>query len=191
MINALIAGTKTQTRRIVQARRGDHGFVMVERQDGAWWPHRSIGGEPLASPYGTIGDRLRVKEAWRTVRAFDPQPPRDIPRTTSLWFEADGSPPAAFQAGRYRNARFMMEWMSRLALEVLDIRAERLQDCNAADAAAEGLIRVAGQWQGAPDLPATADPVAAYRMLWERINGPGTWDANPWVWRVEFRPFRK
>lgn len=58
---------------------------------------------------------------------------------------------------------------SRLLLEIVEVRTERLQEINVADAIAEGV--------GPAD-----DPVRAYRGVWERINGEGSWAANPMVW---------
>ena len=71
---------------------------------------------------------------------------------------------------------------SRILLEVVGVRVERLQDISDDDARAEGC-------SGYETSP-FADPVppsGEYRELWEQINGAGTWAANPWVWVVEFR----
>lgn len=91
----------------------------------------------------------------------------------------------------------MCRWASRITLEITGVRVERLQDISEADAVAEGVERtVTGDgWrrycadpeQEAAGLTPCATAVDSYRSLWEQINGPGTWDANPWVWAVEFR----
>jgi hypothetical protein len=81
----------------------------------------------------------------------------------------------------------MPRWASRTLLEVVAVRVERLQEISETDAIAEGLLRDRNGWRGAPDLPWFASPIAAYRSLWESINGAGSWDANPFVWVVEFR----
>lgn len=102
----------------------------------------------------------------------------------------------------------MPRWASRLALEVTGVRVERVQDISEADAMAEGLKGLTKdgslvKW-GIPDrdgLPGNdddgwhwkqweSDPRKAYRALWNSINGakPGrSWEANPWVWVVEFK----
>jgi hypothetical protein len=89
---------------------------------------------------------------------------------------------------------FMPRWASRITLEVTGVRVERLQDISEADAIAEGVNPFPGVRQdddaaafnriGPVDMDSF--PVARYAVLWESINGAGSWDANPWVWVVEF-----
>jgi hypothetical protein len=93
---------------------------------------------------------------------------------------------------KYRPSIHMPRWASRITLEVTGVRVERLQDISEADAIAEGIdlnasaigIRTTGE---SPQPMA----IAIYRSLWESINGPQSWDANPWVWVVEFRRIEK
>jgi hypothetical protein len=78
---------------------------------------------------------------------------------------------------------------------VTAVRVERLQDISEADAIAEGLVQLdPNGFDGDPMWGCQgvfsadfADPRAAYRELWESINGPESWAANPWVWVVSFR----
>lgn len=75
----------------------------------------------------------------------------------------------------------MSRWASRLTLEVTDVRVERLQAISEADAIAEGFQStgtIGRDWQSCIDH---------FIALWDSINGPGSWDANPWVWVVGFR----
>jgi hypothetical protein len=74
----------------------------------------------------------------------------------------------------------MPRWASRTTLEVTDVRVERLQDISEADALAEGVT--AGKYAGLERAYARA-----YSVLWEQINGEGSWGANPWVWAVSFQ----
>lgn len=104
-----------------------------------------------------------------------------------------------FQIGR--PSIHMPRWASRLTLEVTGIRIERLQDITEADAQAEGAVftdfgkdRWGNQHPGWTMEPPAADQVHclgtaryAFANLINKINGPKTWDANPWVWVVEFR----
>ncbi len=79
----------------------------------------------------------------------------------------------------------MPRWASRITLEITSVRVERLQEISEADAQAEG-------WTRRPEV--STDPQVHkeaardwFMDLWESINGPGSWDANPWVWVIEFR----
>lgn len=188
MVRAIMAGTKTQTRRVVKPVGQDDGFVLKDYGDG-WWPYRSDDGEspmkgdneiPHSCPYGQPGDRLWVRETWLTVdgeRAF---------------YRADyaHNPKGDSEHGvAWRPAIDMARWASRITLEVTSVRVERLQDISEADAVAEGAPE--GPTPMACMYSQAAVLKTRYRegfaALWEQINGPGSWDANPWVWVVQFR----
>ena len=122
------------------------------------------------------GDRLWIREAWRAPREFDAVAPRDIPPGTDVWYEAqDNVPFHPSDFGKLRPSIHMPRSLSRITLEVTGVRVERLQDISEADAIAEGTPFPFGGWVG------------GYQKLWESINGPGSWDLNPWVWVVEFK----
>lgn len=163
MVRALLTGTKTQTRRIAI-------------------PKRSI--EPMTDecPYGQPGDRLWVREAWRVEgKHTDSYSPSCIEINRAHFGRIDYEASITWNKSMYGKLRpsiHMPRWASRITLEVTGVRVERLQDISEADARAEGISRA-----DCPDWHATTD----YRALWESINGPGSWDANPWVWVVEFR----
>lgn len=94
--------------------------------------------------------------------------------------------------GKRRAGMFMPRLASRILLEVLDVRVERLEACSLEDAVAEGIELVmdamdAPRWQVYGTTETTADPRQSYRTLWEQINGPGSWAADPLVWVVVFR----
>lgn len=172
MVRAVLAGTKSQTRRQINPQPAGQ---LVAR-----------------CPYGVPGDRLWVREAWRALAAFDARAPRHIERGNAIHYEADGDLSGKRDAGlngwgRYRHARFMPRWASRIVLEITEIRAQRLQAITALDSLEEGL-------QECHDLPYRFDhpvclqtAVRLYRELWEQLHGAGSWDANPWVWAISFR----
>jgi len=86
----------------------------------------------------------------------------------------------------------MPRWASRITLEITDVRVERLQDISEDDCLAEGIAQVVreklpGIQQCGEYDTIDVDPVAEYRDLWESINGPESWAANPWVWVIGFK----
>jgi hypothetical protein len=86
---------------------------------------------------------------------------------------------------RKRPSIYMPRWASRINLEIIDVRVERLQDISEKDAIAEGVTWFSSGAVECPGMPET--PVDAYRSLWEKINGPGSWEKNPWVWCISFK----
>jgi hypothetical protein len=189
MVRALLDGTKAQTRRAVKPQPvAEHGCWMWSKGKNHRFGTmgRPVPPEALAlCPYGAPGDRLWVREAWRTHAAFDAIPPRDL-TTRSLHYEADGK----IQSGKLRPGMFMPRWASRITLEVTGVRVERLQDISEADARAEGINmqpRLAGYSKDAGCKWEPANPIQVFCNLWESLNGQGSWDANPHVWVVEFR----
>jgi hypothetical protein len=184
MVRAIQAGQKTQTRRIAKEFCGlqdmDKLLAQFPNQEGC--------------RYGKPGDRLWVREAWSVSSAHDYLSPKDIPSSARVDYAADGS--SGYTFGKGRPSIFMPRWASRITLENAAVRVERLQNISEADARAEGVCELSLQ-QGEPGAWWTADPknpdaagrtaVCAYRKLWEKIHGPGSWDVNPYVWVVEFR----
>jgi hypothetical protein len=90
---------------------------------------------------------------------------------------------AAITPAKWRPSIHMPRWASRLTLEVTGVRVERLRDISTWDAEAEGVNPLE-----CPDsrIGEETQMQACFRVLWQSINGPGSWDANPWVWVVEF-----
>jgi hypothetical protein len=203
MVRALLAGTKTQTRRAlrVQPPPGTFQVSTWHHPDPrphffAWQelPHETaMIADDWAHPcpYGAPGDRLLVREAWRTDPQFDYLPPRDLdPSVAPVQYEA--GPHADVLGGKLRPSMFMPRWACRLVLTLESVRVERLNDISEADALAEGVTpmwepgcsgRLMEAFNGFSFRPAAS----AYADLWEQINGPGSWSANPWVWVLAFR----
>lgn len=236
MVRALLAGTKTQTRRLVKWRgetpdfhggRGDtldlsawgwffdgprhNGYMVLERGLDERHDHGHIS---LPSPYGDPGVRLWVRETWSTDQLHVYPCPR-------AWYRADFGryEDPALSAGEFhtcskeqrarkvsvsdcwacvRDAYGKFIWKpsihmprraSRLSLEITGVRVERLQKISEADAKAEGIEQMAHVWKNydRKDRLQFIDPRDSYRSLWESINGPGSWELNPWVWVIEFK----
>ena len=163
MVRALLAGTKTQTRRIVKAR----DLEWMDVHQGLREPDNAE-----RCPYGQPGgDRLYVRETWAAPHAYDHLPPRLIPQDARIHYAATEDRGGLL----WRPSIHMPRWASRITLEVTGVRVERLQDISEADAIAEGVYTD-------PACPA----YDAYAQLWDEINGLGSWEANPWVWVVGF-----
>lgn len=97
----------------------------------------------------------------------------------------------------WRPSIHMPRWASRITLEVTGVRVERLQEISEDDAKAEGVEPwVIGDGWREYGLPPSVEAAGTHPLrsardsfasLWESINGPGSWKANPWVWVIEFR----
>jgi hypothetical protein len=197
-VRAILRGDKTQTRRKMKVQPQGHywetlpGYklkhteaVLAHGKVAVMFRH-TIPQNPspdfenawISCPYGKPGDLLWVREAWRAWSQYDDWPPSRLPPGVDVQYIADASAP---WASRYRHARFMPRWASRITLRITDVRVERLQDISEDDARAEG-------WPG----PFTetgfpiASPLAWFANVWTSINGPGAWEANPWVWAISF-----
>ena len=191
MVRAILEGRKTQTRRVVKPQPDS---LSTDGVPTRFFHKRAIGSGyqvQISCPYGAPGDRLWVREThWMDRR--DP---------TMVAMDLDGYVVArsGYETGqacdvtqlsrhefwRKRPSIHMPRWASRILLEVTAVRVERLQDISEADAAAEG-------WMRRPEV--SDDPQVHHDAardwfsdLWESINGPGSWEANPWVWVIEFR----
>lgn len=204
MILALRAGRKTVTRRLVRALDGTR--IDVTPDGTAVYVSGALddSGEPIPCPY-KAGDRLWVKETWRPRVAHSHGADACDCGSVDVTYAADGEErffadedipsewtiPKAADKG-WVTPLFMPRWASRLVLEIVSVRAERLHDITDDDIEAEGIELApdgvsAYYVEPAPggQLPSLRE---AWEQLWSSINGPASWDANPWVWRVEFRP---
>ena len=201
MVRALLDGSKTQTRRVM-ARQKKHDFTdytvfgQAGYNNGPWKAieHAPDWGDnkedQCSCPYATHrGDRLWVRETWAMHPDFSPESRRFV-------YRAD--PGSQYDVPRWTPAIHMFRWASRITLEVTGVRVERLQDISEADALAEGvkinvdstgrpMVRISGKCPPVAYIKDRSLAVAEYASLWESINGPGSWAANPWVWVIEFK----
>ena len=196
MVRALIAGEKTQTRRLCKSM---NAWVVQDCREvrcvGADWGHFMKGDttpiEILRCPHGSPGDLLFVRETTVRVEEHGYKGPVYAASEQGSAMLDWGIRPAPDDACdvepedvRRRPAIHMLRAHSRLTLRITEVRIERLQDISEADAKAEGVTfgNVTDEATGEIDR----DAVEAYEALWESINGAGSWDANPWVWVVGF-----
>lgn len=158
MVRAVLAGRKTQTRRAIM-------------------PQPKRGDDARVCRYGAPGDRLWVRErfAYRAQLAD-----RNAPTEGQVIYAADPSA-APFNGSRaWRQSRYMPRDASRILLEITRCRVERINQISRADAIAEGFD---------PSTHLFDDPLAWFHDLWDRLGSDGrlSWDANPWVWVIEFK----
>jgi len=195
MVRAILEGRKTKTRRIVKLNASGRAWKGKKN-----W-HCDDPDALLACPYQP-GDRLWVRETW-CMRTGGMLPHMDracIPR-----YRADGELKPEWGFMKWHPSIHMPRRASRITLEVTGVRIERLQDISDEDAKAEGLTTVTKDGQlykwGIPDrdgLPGSCDdgwpwthwdtdPREAFRSLWNGINlDTNGWDANPYVWVIDF-----
>jgi hypothetical protein len=209
MVRAILAGKKTQTRRVVGSMHPPEFFGVrggPDENDPLQWGYYVADGMPwggdgclvlargetghdrcvlsLACPYGDVGDRLWVRETWAEVNggAFY--------KADEPWPEAYGPEP------KWKPSIHMPRWASRIILEVTDVRVERVQDTTEEDAKAEGVESLGpsiGAEHGFVDdsgrTHGTHPYTLAFACLWDEINADRgfPWRDNPWVWCLTFK----
>ena len=183
MVRALLAGTKTQTRRLLmkadEIAKGPWLRSRFNAETGAWQVglERFNSWKKVPVRYA-IGDHLYVREHWRVHFVHDRTAPSDLPPWTRpiiyVADEADGS--YAKSRGKLRQAMHMPRWASRLTLLVTDVRVQRLQDISEEDAKAEGVSpKLFGADHG-------REYTRAYITLWDSLNSErALWSTNPWI----------
>lgn len=207
MVRAIIDGRKTQTRRIVNWRGVNEGLnlqfsgLRACEEPNGWVIESNTRTssewrcQPTPCPFGAVGDRLWVRETWGVVSheldedgRIQPWPP-DRPATAihempfgngyysgHAIYSADGEftwgDDDGYEDGRscWKPSIHMPRAASRITLEITGVRVERLQNISDADMRAEGM-----RWK------------EEFPFLWESIYGEESWQANPWVWVVEFK----
>ncbi|ABO57458.1 hypothetical protein LA345_00745 [Burkholderia vietnamiensis] len=200
MVRAILEGRKTQTRRPVKSQppaetRDVFTFHHPDPRTHFWaFDVGSLLDWAQPCPYGEVGDRLYVRETWQ--HSNHPFGPYDA--DCLVFYRADylddpqGPDGEKSPEGKYRDWRpsiHMPRAASRITLEITGVRAERLQSISESDARAEGVTieehHMRGYCAGAYRPPS----IRAFHDLWDSLNaarGHG-WDANPWVWVIEFR----
>lgn len=189
MVRAILDGRKTQTRRIVSDRHLN--LIDVGSQIGECYPLEcGIDHENSQSyyrehcPFGKPGDRIWVRETWARYNvdqdshdmAYRATTPEDWP-----------------EEGRWRPSIHMPRWASRITLEITGVGVQRLHSISPNDASREGLIKLpaTGRYclnQGDQYFGgASHDAREVFSWLWESIYGAESWQANPWVWVIEFK----
>lgn len=224
MVRAILEGRKSQTRRVIKGAPHDVAGAKVWHVTAEAYGtdcFRFTRCSPwidIECPYGKPGDRLWVKETFVLQNAVDDEPPPFNDGRPIQYFDGEYSN-TAWQQPHYRATDpepeldmgdgteprckwspsiFMPRWASRITLEIVKVRVERVQEISEEDAKAEGCER--GTRAEDDDTYMTPDAeqtgyfpprtyVAGYSMLWDSINAKRgySFESNPWVWVIEFR----
>lgn len=195
MVRAILDGRKTQTRRIMKPQpepcpRGGHWWpsnvfktmlhVEDEMQNGKGGWGGLVGD---ACPFGDVGDRIWVREAFAS----------GLSTKSTLAYRAthkrEDLEDGFYDTIKWTPSIHMPRWASRILLEITDVRVERLNSISQEDAQAEGM-ELTG-WRPTYSDPDSGGevwtPYDNFAQLWESIYGEESWQANPWVWVIEFK----
>lgn len=202
MVRAILDGRKTQTRRIIKPQPS--GYVETVYRPFPQEPNnwQGFGGDYIhwygRCQYGQPGDQLWVRETFCPIYPQDPNYNGGNPIEydyAATYKHGDRLGDSIGIKKKWTPSIHMPRWASRIQLEITGIRVERLQDISEADALAEGIQAYSDGTYRDYNVPddkvfdhyTFASPVDSYRTLWDTINGAGSWEANPWVWVIEFR----
>ena len=182
MVRAILNGSKTQTRRIVKPQPYAPGYKAIDLPPDCHIT--DLNDMKIKCPYGQPGDRLWVRE---TIKAN----PSDIYYAAdekTIEYDNDSQPEFFDSYGSDQKEEVTIpsihipRWASRITLEIVNIRVERLNEISEEDAKAEGVSYTKDEFE--KHRWCFKDE---FEKLWESIHGPGSWKKNPWVWVIGFR----
>lgn len=211
MVQAILEGRKTQTRRVIKNVKGNcipFGKKMVS--------HVLDAVERDLCPYGKVGDRLWVRENFKVVETSSGGTSNEaqcygeddyfsaVVQYTDgtekfcddLYIDTEDNINQPEQAVRFSKKSgwcpniFMPRWACRLELEITNIRVERLQDISEGDAISEGVEKIFGEehysvWKDYTEDRLILSPIESFKSIWNSTGGK--WKENPWVWVIDFK----
>ncbi|ELS1884668.1 hypothetical protein R4U68_001164 [Raoultella ornithinolytica] len=174
MVRAILDGRKTQTRRPIKWRQ-TRATEIAEREDGSKWPW-SEDAENVCDywhpcPFGAVGDKIWVRETWNKYGGLLTY------RVDHDWI--DEMRKETVCTAKWTPSIHMPRWASRILLEITDVRVERLKSISDGDAIREGCSTA--------DMKSGDCAADVFARLWASIYGEESWQANPWVWVIEFK----
>lgn len=203
MVRAILAGSKTQTRRIIEVQpTSPHHKPLMHKDTGwCWW---FDGGEAKSKPFRfkhvNVGDRLWVRERFGIDEGGDVVYRADVGLNPKISdsngnfsnFELEPADAHNIDVSngyaKWRPPSHMRRFESRIMLEITGVRVERLQDISQSDAIAEGGPRSHQSIdQVSRELGYADFSRSWFAQLWEEIYGAGSWAKNEWVWVIEFK----
>lgn len=190
MVQAILDGRKTMTRRVLKTPHDfdvfwkmEHNIAIFNEEDSPL--------NVIVRPKYKVGDVLYVRETFGVLHY------EGVDTTPTYFYKADGGEIAQIK-GIWKPSLFMPKEAARIFLKVTAVKAERLQDISEEDAIAEGIQPVqdfdsgnglSGRQMYENYLPkgyTEVLPIDSFQSLWQSINGPESWDENPWVWAYTF-----
>jgi hypothetical protein len=200
MVQAILQGRKTKTRRIFKCKRIPTQDIVSVHPDGAgvgWiaWAGRAVtaektkmtypGDQGLKCPYGQPGDLLWVRETHAITFSTAPS------MKQMVWYKADNPVIPERVSFKWHPSIHMPKGAARIWLQVTDVRVERLQDISGYDVLKEGVgspLPAARSMTQAKIDYESAEPglKKAFSELWSKINGADSWPINPWLWVISF-----
>lgn len=194
MVRKILADEKTNTRRIMNPQPVPDpnflgGIVWKTKKYETSIESINLGHFPEVCPFGAPGQKLWVRESFVIgAKGWNPGPDAK----PALWYRADNNENLLWthENGEtnfeipWKPSIHMPRWASRLALEIVNVRVERLQDISEEDAKSEGVTIAPGDIQS----PDSRSYRGAFAFLWNQINSErGSWSDNPYTWVISFR----
>ncbi|MDH2123005.1 hypothetical protein N5J75_07265 [Pantoea brenneri] len=209
MVRAVLDGRKTQTRRIMKVQPDSPNFGLLRITDSTkradigkyhWAESNGTGTHTRSAlfscPFGAVGDRLWVRETFRVhSRATDVATLVYKASEQQSWTQQTHRVPIEkchkpAVVDKWTPSIHMPRWASRITLEITGVRVEQLQDISEADALAEGVTPEPCDHarRSCEEIGCCGDTAKGeFGALWQSIYGEESWQANPWVWVIEFK----
>lgn len=173
MVRAILEGRKTQTRRVIKPQPTEPSVIKQSGAGIVVFDHSK-----MTCPYGMQGDHLWVRETFM----YDGADVRPASGKFDNRVIYRASNPEYGEAFKWKPSIHMPRWASRITLEIVKVRVERVQDITGEDARTEGCIEIVSNgW--------VQKPTALFAQLWDSINSKRgfPWAWNPWIWVIEFK----
>ena len=211
MVQAILEGRKTQTRRVIKPQPPLDEWGISKWETSSFEvgiPYLANSLRTYTCPYGQPGDKLWIRETW----AHDDPDCDNVycENVDHIWYKASEVKIVADSfsgKAHWRSSIFMPRWASRITLEIVSVRVEKVRDISEADAIAEGMIyhdnglnqynQQKSSWvwkhEGIEDSSNNCLDSArfAFGNLWDSINAERgySWENKPWVWVIEFKKY--
>lgn len=193
MVQAILKGRKTQTRRIIKDIHPDsqniilQGFEKIDKitflePDQFDKPENEKLASQVSCPYGKTGNLLWVRETWQHTKCLNINFEDE---NYGYVYKADGQPWEDYERWTWKPSIYMPKIAARIWIKLTNVRVEQLHQITEEDAKAEGVPKE--RILGASDSP--SNPLTykyGFFNIWNNIHGYASWLENPWVWVIEF-----